>query len=144
MQNDNINRQKLKFLNALQNDEMIIRNLPLQTYRLHGDQFNNCREYIPTAFVYFDKGWIPVEIKASKRISPRNEYLDLKRNQVLKMNQIEGAFLFSSEKFFTLITAKSVLDNGEELHSDIFDKPCLRITKEFLKWNNYPMPLRFS
>ena len=140
---DNEEEKKQRFLNSLQNDDQVIRNLPLPIYRIQGDKFNNLRAYIPTAFVKFDEIWLPVEIKCSKKIGDKSEFLDLKRNQVLKMLQIGGAFLFSGEKVFALITAKKAVDEGAEQDSEVFSKPCYRLTREQFRWSMYPSPLHF-
>lgn len=135
--------KKQRFLNSMHNDDLVIRNLPLPIYRIQGDKFNNLREYIPTAFVKFSEAWLPVEIKCSKKIGEKSEFLDLKRNQVLKMLQIGGAFLFSGEKEFTVITAKKAIDEGKEQDSEVFSKPCFRLTKEQFIWSSYPSRLLF-
>lgn len=135
--------KKQRFLNSLHNDDLVIRNLPLPIYRIQGDKFNNLREYIPTAFVKFAEAWLPVEIKCSKKIGDQSDFLDLKRNQVLKMLQIGGAFLISGEKAFTVITAKKAVDEGREMESEVFSKPCYRLTKDQYAWSEYPMKLMF-
>lgn len=138
---------KLKYLNSLQNDDLVIRSLPLPCYRITGDQFNNLKEYIPTVFIYFivdgQKKWLPVEIKCSKKISPLMPFLDVKRNQASKMFMIEGAFLFSGIKDFTVITAETVKNTGEETVSDFFGKPCYRLIPNQLNWLSYNTPLKF-
>lgn len=125
---------------------MVIRNLPLEVYRTQGDQFNNEKAYVPTAFVQLKSEgcrWIPVEIKCSKKFSMEMDYLDLKRNQVVRMAKLKGCFLFSGEGHYAIVEASFAIEKGQEVTSDKLDKPCFRILKEFISWVPYPEKLMF-
>ena len=140
----NEQQKKRQYLNSLHNDDMTIKNLPLDSYRILSDKYNDSRSYIPTIFLRLVLGWFPCEIKCSKKFSERTRFLDLKKNQVEKMIEIDGVFLFSGEKMYTAITAKFAKEKGEEIVSEKINKECYRLQEDQFEWSKYPTKLLFA
>ena len=129
---------KKKFLRSLHNEDLVMRNLPLELYRIGANKLNGY-DFLPTAFVQLKNGdWLPVEIKASVGFHKHMNFVELKKNQVLRMAELRGAFLISGERDYTIIEANNALADGVEIDSKFLKKECYRLVKEQLHWYAYP------
>lgn len=148
----NNQEKEIQYLKSLHNDDVVIRHLPLNVFRVGGEQYIGHEAYTPTIFAQLTNAmWVPVEIKASINFHKKIKHIDLKRNQVFQMKKLNGYFLVTNETHYLIISAELAIKHGSDIPSGKFtNKPCYRVLKEdFNKcgsdgWVQYPHKLTFQ
>lgn len=94
------------------------------------------QKYCPDCFIRVREAWYPTEIKFTDK--EPNDKIELKKNQVDKLKQIGGIFIFSTPTKYLFISALSA--SKYELINGFCNKPCYRVRD--IKWNYWRKPIK--